>query len=188
VIAFLDASALIYMVEGEAPWVQATQAALQQLAGEAPELALAVSRLSLLECRVAPLRRGDQDCLDRFEALFAQPDLLVVELSASVVELATELRANHGLRTPDALQAACCLQLGPDAVMITGDAGFQRVQALQVSLIACLNAPPVAADEDSSLSSVGLGSRMAALFSDAPLEEPISEWGGVAAAAAPLES
>ena len=80
---------------------------------------------------------GDQACLDRFEALFAQPDLLVVELSASVMERATQLRANHGLRTPDALQAACCLQLGPDAVMITGDAGFQRVQALQVSLITC---------------------------------------------------
>lgn len=124
-IAFLDASALIYLVEGEAPWAQATQATLQQLAGKAASnLALAVSRLSLLECRVAPLRRGDQACLDRFEALFAQPDLLVVELSASVVELATQLRANHGLRTPD-------------AVMITGDAGFQRVQALQVRLIAC---------------------------------------------------
>ena len=69
--------------------------------------------------------------------MFAQPDLLVVELSASVVELATQLRANHGLCTPYALQAACCLQLEPDAVMITGDTSFQRVQALQVSLIAC---------------------------------------------------
>jgi hypothetical protein len=49
-----------------------------------------------------PLRRGDQACLDRFKALFAQPDLLVVELSASVVE--------RGLRTPD-------------AVMITGGHG-----------------------------------------------------------------
>jgi predicted nucleic acid-binding protein len=138
VIAFLDASALIYLVNGEAPWAEATQATLHQLAVEAPDLPLAVSRLSLLGCRVAPLRRGDKSCLDRFEALFAQPDLLVVELSASVVELATQLRANHGLRTPDAqLQAACCLQLGPDAVMITGDAGFQRVQALQVRLIAC---------------------------------------------------
>jgi predicted nucleic acid-binding protein len=137
VIAFLDASALIYLVDGEAPWAEATQATLHQLAVEATDLPLVVSRLSMLECRVAPLRRGDQSCLDRFEALFAQPDLLVVELSASVVELATQLRANHGLRTPDALQAACCLQLGPDAVMITGDAGFQRVQALQVRLIAC---------------------------------------------------
>jgi predicted nucleic acid-binding protein len=137
VIAFLDASALIYLVDGEAPWAEAARATLQQLALEAPDLALAVSRLSLLECRVAPLRRGDQASLDRFQALFAQPDLLVVELSASVVELATQLRANHGLRTPDALQAACCLQLGPDAVMITGDAGFQRLQALKVRLIAC---------------------------------------------------
>ena len=136
-IAFLDASALIYLVGGEAPWDEASQTTLHQLAVEAPDLALAVSRLSLLECRVAPLWRGDQACLDRFEALFAQPDLLVVELSSSVVELATQLRANHGLRTPDSLQAACCLQLGPDAVMITGDAGFQRVQALQVRLISC---------------------------------------------------
>ena len=136
-IAFLDASALIYLVDGEAPWATATQATLQQLAAQSPDPALAVSRLSLLECRVVPLRRSDQASLDRFEALFAQPDLLVVELSAPVVELATQLRANHGLRTPDALQAACCLQLGPDAVMITGDASFQRLQALQVRLIAC---------------------------------------------------
>ena len=135
-IAFLDASALIDLVDGEAQWAEATQATLQQLAAEAPGLTLAVSRLSALECRVAPLRRGDQASLERFEALFAQPDLLVVELSATVVELATQLRANHGLRTPDALQAACCLELGPEAVMITGDAGFQRVQALQVCLIA----------------------------------------------------
>lgn len=36
-------------------------------------------------------------------------------------------------------------------------------------------AQAVAADEDASLSIVGLGSRMAALFSDAALEETISE-------------
>ena len=136
-IAFLDASALIYLMDGEAPWAEDTQTTLQQLAVSAPGLVLAVSRLSFLECRVAPLRRGDQACIDRFEALFAKPDLLVVELNAAVIELATQLRANHGLRTPDVLQAACCLQLGPDAVMITGDAGFQRVQALQVHLVAC---------------------------------------------------
>ena len=68
------------------------------------------------------------------------PELITADAAAyeqRAVELATQLRANHGLRPPDALQAACCLQLGPDAVMITGDAGFQRVKALQVRLIAC---------------------------------------------------
>ena len=99
-IAFRDASALIYLVDGEALWAESTQAALRQLALEAPGLTLAVSRLSVLECRVAPLRRGDQASLDRFEALFAQPDLQIVELSATAVDLATQLRAHLGCAHP----------------------------------------------------------------------------------------
>jgi predicted nucleic acid-binding protein len=43
VIAFLDASALIYLMDGEAPWAQSTQVTLQQLAVEAPDLTLAVT-------------------------------------------------------------------------------------------------------------------------------------------------
>jgi predicted nucleic acid-binding protein len=135
VIAFLDASALIYLVDGDSASRGAVQQVLQELAAEDPSLCLAASRLSLLECRVAPLRRGDQASLDRFDALFAQPDLLWVELTAAVVEKATRLRAQHGLRTPDALQAACCLQLGPEAVMVTGDADFRRIPSLQLRMI-----------------------------------------------------
>ena len=83
----------------------------------------------------SPLRRGDQASLERFDALFAQPDLLWVELTAPVVEQATRLRALHGVRTPDALQAACCLQLGSDAVLVSGDADFRRIPTLQLRLI-----------------------------------------------------
>jgi predicted nucleic acid-binding protein len=135
VIAFLDASALIYLVEGDEAWSGAVQQALQELAAADPSLAIAVSRLSVLECRVGPLRRGDQASLERFDALFAQPDLLWVELTAPVVEQATRLRALHGVRTPDALQAACCLQLGSDAVMVSGDADFRRIPTLQLRLL-----------------------------------------------------
>ena len=134
-IAFLDASALIYLVEGDEAWSGAVQQALQELAAADPSLAIAVSRLSVLECRVGPLRRGDQASLERFDALFAQPDLLWVELTAPVVEQATRLRALHGVRTPDALQAACCLQLGSDAVMVSGDADFRRIPTLQLRLL-----------------------------------------------------
>ena len=48
-------------------------------------------------------------------------------------------------------------------------------------------AQAVEADEDLSLSSVGFGSAIAALFSSATLEEPFSEWRGVAAVAAQFE-
>ena len=134
-IAFLDASALIYLVDGDAAWAQAARQELQRLAELVPALEISISRLSVLECRVGPLRRGDQASLDRFDAFFAQPDLVWVELTAPVVELATQLRASHGLRTPDALQAACCMQLGAGTVMLTGDADFEKISALQLRLI-----------------------------------------------------
>jgi len=84
---------------------------------------------------VGPLRRLDPTALERFEGFFSRPDLQWVELTAAVVEQATLLRADHLLRTPDALQAACCLQLGPTAVMVTGDAAFQKVPGLAVALV-----------------------------------------------------
>ena len=49
-------------------------------------------------------------------------------------------------------------------------------------------AQAVGAEEAVSLSTLGLGSRMAALFSGAMLEEPFSEWRGVAAVAAQFEA
>lgn len=138
-IAFLDASAVIYAVEGTAEWAEAVKQQLRQLADSAEPsaggLQLAISRLSWLECRVGPLRRRDADALARLEAFFLHPDLEWVELSAAVVEKATHLRAEHNLRTPDALQAASCLQLGADAVMVSGDAAFQRVPALRLALV-----------------------------------------------------
>lgn len=138
-IAFLDASAVIYAVEGTAAWAEAVKHQLRQLADSAEPsaggLQLAISRLSWLECRVGPLRRRDADALARFEAFFLHPDLEWVELSAAVVEKATHLRAEHNLLTPDALQAASCLQLGAAAVMVSGDPAFQRVPALRLALV-----------------------------------------------------
>lgn len=138
-IAFLDASAVIYAVEGSAAWAEALKHQLRQLArseqASTGGLQLAISRLSWLECRVGPLRRRDAGALARFDAFFLHPDLEWVELSPAVVERAAHLRAEHNLRTPDALQAASCLQLAADAVMVTGDAGFQRVPSLRLALV-----------------------------------------------------
>jgi predicted nucleic acid-binding protein len=46
-----------------------------------------------------------------------------------------KIRVKHGLRTPDALQAASCLQLGPRHIFLTGDAAFKRVAGLNATLL-----------------------------------------------------
>lgn len=134
-IAFFDASALIYLVEGSEPFAEAVRARLRALVDRDPGAKAAISRLSWLECRVGPMKHHDTVTLNRYDAFFARPDLLWVELSRDVVELAAAVRVRHGLRTPDALQAACCLQLGADHELLTGDSVFQRVDGLNVALL-----------------------------------------------------
>lgn len=134
-IAFLDTSAIIYLIEGSKPLADRVSRQLRALLRNAPGMRTAVSRLAWLECRVAPLRDGDADTLAFYDGFFARPDLISVELDADVIELATAIRARHGLKTPDALQAACCLQLGGEHLFLTGDKGFRRVAGLQIELL-----------------------------------------------------
>lgn len=134
-IAFLDASALIYLIEGAEPFASRVRAELAKALKKCPDPQVALSRLSWLECRIRPLRGNEALTLAAYDAFFARPDLIWVDLSKDVVELATVIRATHGLRTPDALQAACCLQLGPDTVFFTGDQGFKRVAGLKVKVL-----------------------------------------------------
>lgn len=82
------------------------------------------------------MRHGARELLLAFDDFFARPELVVVPLSDLVIDLATEVRARSGLRTPDALQAASCLTLPPTTRFITGDAGFRREPALDLVLIA----------------------------------------------------
>ena len=135
-IAFLDASALIYQIEGSEPFAMSVRARLSEMMMRDPDLLVAVSRLTWLECRVGPMKHNDSSLLSRYDEFFDRADLIWVELTRDVVELAAAVRVRHGLRTPDALQAACCLQLGAAHAMLTGDAAFQRVAGLNVLLVA----------------------------------------------------
>ena len=83
-IAFLDASALIYLIEGAEPFGSRTRAALRRLRRSHAGIALALSRLSWLECRVGPAKRGDAVTLAAYDSFFSQSDLHWIELSREV--------------------------------------------------------------------------------------------------------
>ena len=134
-ILFLDACALIYRVEEVAPWNARVKKLIADLRRKHTGLQLAVSRLSYLECRVQPLRDGDEALLQRYDLLFAAPELHTVEIDANVIEGATRIRAKFGLRTPDAIQAASCLSLDAEHIFLTNDAAFRRVPRLALKML-----------------------------------------------------
>jgi predicted nucleic acid-binding protein len=129
----LDACALIYRFEGAVKFRTAAMELMAQLSAQQTSVELAVSRLSVLECRVKPLREGNAALLKRYDDFFAS--VRIVELSAAVVDAATLLRARDGLKTPDALQAASALVASERPVFVTADAGFAKVSGLDVRLI-----------------------------------------------------
>lgn len=134
-IAFFDTSALIYLIEGAEPFAAKTRKELAVAARQHPDLGAAMSRLSWMECRVGPMKGNDSATLAAYDAFFARADLVWVELTRDVVELATAIRVQTGLKTPDALHAASCLQLGDEHLFLTGDSAFRRVAGLKVKVL-----------------------------------------------------
>lgn len=95
----------------------------------------AVSRLSVLECLVHRLRDGDAAAVGRYRDFFSADDLQIVELTPAVIDLATRLRAAHGIRTPDAIQAASALSLPGRTIFMTGDAAFRKIDGLETLIV-----------------------------------------------------
>lgn len=92
------------------------------------------SRLSRLECRTKPLRDADTSLLARYEAFFTARRLALAEVTADVIERATELRAAHGFKTPDALHLATAINEQAD-IFLTADAKLSRCSSVQVEVI-----------------------------------------------------
>jgi predicted nucleic acid-binding protein len=60
--------------------------------------------------------------------------LTVAEITGDVVERATELRAHHGLRVPDAIHLATTIDQQA-ALFLTGDAGLSRCTDVRVEVL-----------------------------------------------------
>ena len=100
---YLDACCFIYLVEGQPAWRSAVDARLRALGAGTR---IVTSQLSRLECRTKPMREGDHALLARYDALFAASRVVARDLTAAVVDGATDLRAKYGFKSPDALHLA----------------------------------------------------------------------------------
>lgn len=134
-ILFLDANIIIYRVEAVEPFNQQVLATVQELVEKHPDSGFAVSHLSMMECLVKPLRDQNSADIDRYRSFFSSTGLQIIEISALVIETATMLRARHGLRTPDAIQAASALSIKGPVTFLTGDKQFRKVPGLNVQLV-----------------------------------------------------
>jgi predicted nucleic acid-binding protein len=132
VIVYLDANVVIYFVEGRPHWGPRAAARVNALRASGDRFA--VSDLTRLECRVSPLRLGQTVLLAQFDAFFAAHDVTVLGLTAAVCDKATELRAAHNFKTPDALHLAAAVVHGCDR-FLTNDSRLNACTALPIDVL-----------------------------------------------------
>jgi predicted nucleic acid-binding protein len=129
---YLDSAPIIYFIEGSARLRESMRA---RLAGTRNGLDIAVvSHLGRLECRVKPLREGNRPVMERYDRFFEADGIELVDTDASVWETATEIRARHGLRVPDALHIACAIVHRCDR-FLTNDHRLDRIPEIPIEAL-----------------------------------------------------
>ena len=130
---YVDTSAIIYAVERVEPYPTASRLLWDALT--AGTLAIVTSQMALLEVLVKPIRNGDQYLATRYrDILLTATGLDCRPISLTVLEQAANLRAGHGLKTPDAIHAATALEAGC-AMFVTNHPSFRRVPGLNVVVL-----------------------------------------------------
>lgn len=116
---YLDSCIIIYLIQGPEPLYKEVSQAF--VPGEDPR-SIYVSDLTRLECRVWPKREGERELLEQYDDFFALPEVIIISIKREVFDLATDLRATHRLRTPDAIHLAAAIIGGcsESGLMING--------------------------------------------------------------------
>jgi predicted nucleic acid-binding protein len=130
---YLDACAIIYLLEGEARFRSAVISRMQFWTKD-PATEIITSRLSRIECRVGPLKSGNTRDLQRYEIFLASKRIKIVDVSAPIIERATSLRVSYGFETLDALHLATAVE-NMATVFLSGDAQLQRCSELKVDVV-----------------------------------------------------
>ena len=126
-LVLVDTAPLIYVLEDHPEFAQLFVGMFE--AAERGQLQIAVSTISLAELLVGPLKQGQDALAKRYEKALGAFEL--VPVSVEISSTAARLRANSGLRLPDALQAATALEIGAIA-LVTHDRDFTKLRGLRI--------------------------------------------------------
>jgi uncharacterized protein len=126
---YLDAAPIIYLIEQRQPFATAIRSKLA-----APGIVPITSELARLECRVKPMRDGNQALLQDFDDYSANTIAEILPLTRDVVDLATEIRAQYNFKTPDSLHLAAAVISNCD-VFMTNDQRLNRFTGINIETI-----------------------------------------------------
>jgi len=129
----LDTSVFIYQLEANSRFVALTDQIFSWIEGLSGSAV--TSTITMTELLVQPYRAKDQSRVDEFFGLLSTfPSLEWIAPNLEIADQAAQLRATHGLRTPDAVQAATAIHAASTG-MVTNDPVFARVPGFETLVL-----------------------------------------------------
>jgi len=122
--AYLDASTVIYAIEGHAQYSNLQAGLLDPL--DAGAFTAITSEITLVETVVGPRKAGDVITEAKFRVfLTSKAKLITQPITLAVLEKVIEFRTKHGLKIPDAIHLATGVLAGC-TVFVTRDASWAK--------------------------------------------------------------
>lgn len=138
-IVGLDTSPLIYLIEGHPRYLDVVQPFFE--AADQGQFQVVTSTITLLEVLVHPFRQGAVELAGQYREIILNANgISCINVSSDIAVEAARIRAQHNLRTPDAIQLATSI-LEEAAYFFTNDAGLPSIPSLSLLLLDDMEAP-----------------------------------------------
>ena len=129
----LDTCVFIYQWEANPRYSPLTDLIFSSL--ERGDFTAITSTVTMTELLVHPYQKQDSARVHDLIALFSEyPNLVWLAPDLEMAARAAELRAQHRLQTPDALQAAAAVYANASA-LVTNDPMFKRIPELEIVVL-----------------------------------------------------
>ena len=129
---YLDASILIYTIEVNLKFWKTLEVLWRKFADG--EILLISSELIITEILVKPLKSQNQQSIDSYHKLLFDSGIELIPITRSLLISATNLRAKHNLKTPDAIHAATSIDNNCNR-FLTNDKGFNNIPRLPTQIL-----------------------------------------------------
>ncbi|HBR18180.1 MAG TPA: PIN domain nuclease [Deltaproteobacteria bacterium] len=130
---FIDTSLFIYHVEKHPRYHILCDKIFKDI--ETGRIRASTSTLSLLEILLQPYRLKNESLIFNFYSLLTTyPNLMWIDLTLNIADLAARLRAEYNLKTPDSIQAASAIASGA-AGFICNDSVFKKLKEIKCLIL-----------------------------------------------------
>jgi predicted nucleic acid-binding protein len=126
----LDTAPLIFYIEDHPTYGALLDPFFEAV--KSGNIQLVTSAVTLIEVLVHPLKHGDEGLAQSYnDILLSSPNITTLPVTPMTAQTAAELRAEHGLKTPDAIHAATALHEKADA-FLTNDRDFSKLHGIDI--------------------------------------------------------